>query len=76
MTLEGKKILVCICGGIAAYKINHLIRDFVKKGAEVQALLTPAAEDFVSKLTISTSVSYTHLDVYKRQRIAFNTMDN
>ncbi len=54
MTLEGKKILVCICGGIAAYKINHLIRDFVKKGAEVQALLTPAAEDFVSKLTIST----------------------
>lgn len=54
MTLEGRKILICICGGIAAYKINYLIRDFVKKGAEVQVLMTPSAEQFVSKLTLST----------------------
>ncbi len=54
MALQGKKILLCISGGIAAYKINYLIRDFIKKGAEVQVLMTPSAENFVSKLTLST----------------------
>ena len=54
MTLEGKHILICISGGIAAYKINYLVRMLVKKGAEVQVLMTPFAENFVSKLTLST----------------------
>lgn len=54
MAIQGKKILICISGGIAAYKINFLIRDFVKKGAEVQVLMTRSAENFVSKLTLST----------------------
>lgn len=54
MSLEGKKILICISGGIAAYKINYLIRNLIKKGAEVQVLMTPSAENFVSKLTLST----------------------
>ena len=54
MKLQGKKILICITGGIAAYKINYLIRDFIKKGAEVQVLMTSSAEQFVSKLTLST----------------------
>ncbi|MDQ0476743.1 bifunctional phosphopantothenoylcysteine decarboxylase/phosphopantothenate--cysteine ligase CoaBC [Chryseobacterium sp. MDT2-18] len=54
MKLQGKKILICISGGIAAYKINYLIRDFIKKGAEVQVLMTPSAEQFVPKLTLST----------------------
>ena len=54
MKLQDKKILLCISGGIAAYKINFLIRDFIKKGAEVQVLMTPSAEQFVSKLTLST----------------------
>ena len=54
MKLQGKKIILCISGGIAAYKINFLIRDFIKKGAEVQVLMTPSAEKFVSKLTLST----------------------
>lgn len=54
MKLQDKKILLCISGGIAAYKINFLIRDFIKKGAEVQVLMTPSAEHFVSKLTLST----------------------
>lgn len=52
--LEGKKILLAITGGIAAYKMNYLIRDFVKAGAEVKVLLTPAAGQFVSALTLST----------------------
>ncbi len=54
MKLQDKKILLCISGGIAAYKINFLIRDFIKKGAEIQVLMTPSAEQFVSKLTLST----------------------
>ena len=54
MKLQGKKILICISGGIAAYKINFLIRDFIKKGADVQVLMTPSAEKMVSKLTLST----------------------
>ena len=54
MAIQGKKILICVTGGIAAYKINYLIRDLVKKGAELQVLMTPSAEKFVSKLTLST----------------------
>lgn len=52
--LHGKKILLAITGGIAAYKINYLIRDFIKKGAEVQVIITPSAKDFVAPLTLST----------------------
>ncbi|SFI87447.1 phosphopantothenoylcysteine decarboxylase / phosphopantothenate--cysteine ligase [Kaistella treverensis] len=54
MTLQGKNILICVSGGIAAYKITYLVRDFIKKGAEVQVVMTPSAENFVSKLTLST----------------------
>ncbi|MDV7696494.1 bifunctional phosphopantothenoylcysteine decarboxylase/phosphopantothenate--cysteine ligase CoaBC [Chryseobacterium soli] len=54
MSISGKKILIAISGGIAAYKIHFLIRDFVKKGAEVQVIMTPDAEQFVTKLSIST----------------------
>lgn len=54
MSLSGKKILIAISGGIAAYKIHFLIRDFVKKGAEIQVIMTPDAENFVTKLSIST----------------------
>lgn len=53
-TLKGKKILLAISGGIAAYKMNYLVRDFIKKGAEVKIILTPSAENFVSKVTLST----------------------
>lgn len=54
MALKGKKILLAISGGIAAYKMNYLVRDFIKKGAEVKVILTPSAENFVSKVTLST----------------------
>ncbi|WP_263601800.1 bifunctional phosphopantothenoylcysteine decarboxylase/phosphopantothenate--cysteine ligase CoaBC [Chryseobacterium sp. PET-29] len=54
MSLSGKKILIAVSGGIAAYKIHFLIRDFIKKGAEVQVIMTPDAEHFVTKLSIST----------------------
>ncbi|REC73516.1 bifunctional phosphopantothenoylcysteine decarboxylase/phosphopantothenate--cysteine ligase CoaBC [Chryseobacterium elymi] len=54
MSVSGKKILIAVSGGIAAYKIHFLIRDFVKKGAEVQVIMTPDAEQFVTKLSFST----------------------
>lgn len=54
MSLSGKKILILISGGIAAYKINYLVRDLIKKNAEVQVLMTPQAAEFVSALTLST----------------------
>ena len=54
MALKGKKILLAISGGIAAYKMNYLVRDFVKKGAEIKVILTPSAENFVTKVTLST----------------------
>lgn len=51
--LIGKKILIGISGGIAAYKICILVRYFIKLGAEVRIIMTPAAVNFVSPVTLS-----------------------
>lgn len=52
--LNGKKILLGISGGIAAYKTASLVRLFIKAGAQVQVVMTPASKDFVTPLTLST----------------------
>ena len=52
--LHGKKVLLGITGSIAAYKSISLVRLLVKSGAEVRVVMTPAAGDFVSPLTLST----------------------
>ena len=52
MTLQNKHILIGITGGIAAYKICTLIRDFKKAGADVQVIATPNSLNFVTKLTL------------------------
>ena len=52
--LQGKKILLGISGGIAAYKTAFLVRLFIKAGAEIQVIMTPASKDFVTPLTLST----------------------
>jgi phosphopantothenoylcysteine decarboxylase/phosphopantothenate--cysteine ligase len=52
--LAGKKILLGITGSIAAYKTPELVRQLVKKGAEVSVVMTPASADFVSKLVLAT----------------------
>ena len=54
MSLSGKNILIAVSGGIAAYKIHFLIRDFVKKEARVQVIMSPDAENFVTKISLST----------------------
>ncbi len=52
--LKGKKILIAVTGSIAAYKIATLVRLFVKNDAEVKVIMTKAATDFISALTLST----------------------
>ncbi|MEK6479292.1 bifunctional phosphopantothenoylcysteine decarboxylase/phosphopantothenate--cysteine ligase CoaBC [Catalinimonas sp. 4WD22] len=52
--LQGKKIILGICGSIAAYKAAFLIRLLVKEGAEVKVIMTDAAQDFITPLTLST----------------------
>ena len=52
--LSGKKIVLGISGGIAAYKTATLVRLFIKAGAHVQVIMTPASKDFVTPLTLST----------------------
>ena len=52
--LSGKNILLGISAGIAAYKSIFLLRLFIKKGANVQVIMTPSAKDFVTPLTLST----------------------
>ena len=52
--LEGKKVLLGVTAGIAAYKSAPLVRLFIKAGAQVKVVMTPAAKDFVTPLTLST----------------------
>ncbi|MDN4754368.1 bifunctional phosphopantothenoylcysteine decarboxylase/phosphopantothenate--cysteine ligase CoaBC [Porphyromonadaceae bacterium W3.11] len=52
--LEGKNIVVGVTGSIAAYKSAQLVRLFVKAGANVQVVMTPAATEFITPLTLST----------------------
>ena len=52
--LTGKKILLGISGSIAAYKSAVLTRLLIKAGAEVKIVMTPAAKDFVTPLSLST----------------------
>ncbi len=52
--LSGKNILLGVTAGIAAYKTAHLVRLFVKAGADVKVVMTPASKEFVTPLTLST----------------------
>ena len=52
--VSGKKIILGVCGGIAAYKSAVLTRLLVKAGAEVKIIMTPSAHDFITPLTLSS----------------------
>ena len=52
--LKGKKFVLGITGSIAAYKACYIIRGLVKKGAEVQVVITPSGKEFITPLTLST----------------------
>ena len=52
--LKGKHIILGVTGSIAAYKAAYLVRGLVKKGAEVQVVITPAGKEFITPLTLAT----------------------
>lgn len=52
-SLEGRHIVLGITGGIAAYKSAYLLRLLIKRGAEVQVVMTPAAKEFITPVTMS-----------------------
>lgn len=54
MNLKGKRILLGITGGIAAYKMAQTVRLLKKLGAEVRCMMTPASSDFITPLTVAT----------------------
>jgi len=51
--LKGKKIVLGITGSIAAYKSCYIIRELIKRGAEVQVVITPAGKEFITPVTLS-----------------------
>ena len=65
--LSGKKILLGVTAGIAAYKTATLVRSFIKLGAEVKVVMTPASKDFITPLTLSTlSKNPVHSTFYEK----------
>jgi phosphopantothenoylcysteine decarboxylase/phosphopantothenate--cysteine ligase len=52
--LQGKEIVLGVCGGIAAYKAAELVRFYVKAGAKVSVIMTAAAQQFITPLTFQT----------------------
>lgn len=67
--LSGKKVLLGITAGIAAYKTASLVRLLIKSGAEVQVIMTPASKDFITPLTLSTlSKNPVHSTFYDKEQ--------
>ncbi len=52
--IKDKNILLGVTAGIAAYKTAHLVRQFIKAGANIKVVMTPASKDFITPLTLST----------------------
>ena len=74
--LKHRKILIGITGGIAAYKVPQLVRLYKKAGAEVKIVMTPSAENFVTKLTLQSVsnnevyINHFEIDEYKPEHIS------
>lgn len=65
--LRGKKILIGVCGSIAAYKSALLVRFLIKEGAEVRVLMTDAARQFITPLTLGTLSKNPVLTTFARE---------
>ena len=73
--LKGKKIVLGVTGSIAAYKAALLVRMLIKEGAEVKVIMTSAAKDFISPLTLATLSKHPVLiDVFKEDTWANHVM--
>lgn len=73
--LKGKKIVLGVTGSIAAYKSALLVRALIKEGAEVKVIMTAAAKDFISPLTLATLSKHTvFIDIFKEDTWANHVM--
>ncbi|MBQ9363244.1 MAG: bifunctional phosphopantothenoylcysteine decarboxylase/phosphopantothenate--cysteine ligase CoaBC [Bacteroidaceae bacterium] len=68
MSLKGKHIVLGITGSIAAYKSCLIIRQLIKKGAEVQVVITPAGKEFITPITLSALTSKPVISEFFSQR--------
>ena len=66
--LKGKKIVLGISGSIAAYKACYIIRGLIKRGAEVQVVITPAGKEFITPITLSALTSKPVISDFFAQR--------
>lgn len=66
--LKGKKFVLGITGSIAAYKSAYLIRGLIKRGAEVQVVITPAGKEFITPITLSALTSKPVISDFFAQR--------
>lgn len=66
--MKGKKIVLGITGSIAAYKAAVLTRALIKKGAEVQIVITPAGKEFITPITLSALTSKPVISEFFAQR--------
>jgi len=66
--LQGKKFVLGITGSIAAYKAAYLIRGLIKRGAEVQVVITPAGKEFITPITLSALTSKPVISDFFAQR--------
>lgn len=68
MELSGKRILLIISGGIAAYKSLDLIRRLRERGASVRPIMTKAAQEFITPLAVGAlSASHVYIDLFSRE---------
>ncbi len=66
--MQGKRILLGITGGIAAYRACELSRDFIKQGAEVRAVMTKNACKFIAPLTLEVLTNHkVHTDIFDEE---------
>jgi phosphopantothenoylcysteine decarboxylase/phosphopantothenate--cysteine ligase len=66
--LQGKNIILGITGSIAAYKACYIIRGLLKKGAEVQVVITPAGKEFITPVTLSALTGKPVISAFFAQR--------
>lgn len=66
--LKGKKIVLGITGSIAAYKACYIIRGLIKRGAEVQVVITPAGKEFITPITLSALTNKPVISEFFAQR--------
>lgn len=71
MELKDKKIVLGISGGIAAYKTAELVRGWIKVGAEVEVVMTAAAKEFITPLTMETLINRkVHTDLFPKNEFS------